>query len=245
MVLFGGGGLWYCSGKSSSRSENDSALDVEIGLQQQRPLEFAADTLLNVDEQTQTVLIQQAEHLEVLGDSIHQFNETLLHAANSTAQIEQLTQPLHETAMYAETTVQSMAIRLKRSEEARALLTHELQKSQLALQEKELQLLDTMGQLMTSQEQLTVISNATSRQLKHLSGQHQTALHLTYPTIGSSEQTQMDALKKIIEEQASLLLELSDENDALQEKIRAHERLTTDSTQPARSSALTMFGSVK
>ncbi|HBI21120.1 MAG TPA: hypothetical protein DDY37_00780 [Legionella sp.] len=141
--------------------------------------------------------------------------------------------------------MQSMAIRLKRSEEERALLTHELQKSQLTLQEKELQLLDAMGQLMTSQEQLTVISNATSRQLKHLSGQHQAALRLAHPSMDSCEKTQMDALKKIIEEQASLLLELSDENDALQEKLRAHERLTPDSTQQTRSSALTMFGSNK
>lgn len=244
-AVVGGGGYWYYSEKSSARSENDIEVDVELGLQQQQPLEFAADTLLNVDEQTQTVLIQQAEHLEVLSDSIHQFNETLLHADDSTAQIKQLIQPLHETAMYAEETVQTLALKLKHSEEERASVIHELQKIQSALQEKELQLLDAMGQLTTSQEQLTVTAITTSRQLKHLSGQHQTAVHLAYPNMDLREQTHIEALKKTIEEQARLLLELSDENDILQERISAHPigHLNPDSTQQPRGSAFTMFGS--
>ena len=250
VVLFGGGGLWYCSGKSSGRSENDIAVDIELGIQQQQPLEFAADTLLNVDEQTQTVLIQQAEHLEVLGDSIHQLNGTLLHAADSTAQIGRLIQPLHETAMNAETTVQTMALELKRSEEERASITHELGKTQSALNETERQLHHSVNHLTTSQAQLTATSNAVSRQLQNLSSQCQATHNAWHPSIDLKEHALIDALNQTIDEQAQtideqsrLLLELSEENDALQERINAYQMKQDQhpSEQPTKGSAFTLF----
>lgn len=239
-----GGGIWlFTPKKPSPRSENDIEIDVELGLQQQKSLELAASILLNVDEQTQTALIQQSEHLEVLGGSIDQLNETLLLAADSATQMQQLIQPLHETAMSAEETVQTMALKLKCAQEQLASVTHELQKTQSALQEKERQLLDSMGQLMTSQEQLTVTSHATRRQLKHLSGEHAAAIRIAHPNIRLNEPTHVEALEKTIEEQARLLQELSNENDALQERVSAHsiDRLHPDSTQQARHSAFTLF----